>query len=61
MKRRRPVPTGPATPEERRAFASFLIPIYEQQWHSELTSPKPCWMFLAILHRRLLELEQECR
>ncbi len=54
-----PRPAEPASPDEMRAFARFLAPLFEQEWQSELTSPAPRWMYLAILHRRLRELEEQ--
>jgi len=66
MKRRRNKPAMPsaaesATPEEIRAFALFLTPLYEEEWHNELISDRPNWMYLTILHRRLRELHETCQ
>jgi len=47
--------------DQRRAFARLLSPLYEQEWQRELTSPKPAWSYLIVLHQRMTELEQECR
>jgi hypothetical protein len=46
---------------EMRAFARLILPIYEAEYESQLTSPAPCWMFLSILERRMRELEQQAK
>lgn len=44
---------------EMRAFARLILPIYEAEYQSQLTSPEPCWMFLSILERRMRQLEKQ--
>ena len=46
---------------EMRAFARLILPIYEAEYASQVTSPAPCWMFLSILERRMRELEKEAQ
>lgn len=44
---------------EMQVFARMLLPIYQAEYQSQLTSPAPCWMFLSILERRMRELEKQ--
>jgi hypothetical protein len=46
---------------EMRLFARLVLPIYEAEYQSQLTSPAPCWMFVAILEHRLRELEKQAQ
>jgi hypothetical protein len=46
---------------EMRSFARLVLPIYEAEYQSQLTSPAPCWMFLAILERRMRQLEKQAK
>jgi len=46
---------------EMRVFARLLLPIYEAEYQSQLTSPEPCWMFLSVLEHRLRELEKQAK
>ena len=46
---------------EMRAFARLILPIYEAEYQSQLTSPALCWMFLSVLERRMRELEKQAK
>jgi hypothetical protein len=46
---------------EMRAFARLILPIYEAEYQTQLTSPEPCWMFLSILERRMRQLEEQAQ
>lgn len=42
-----------------RAFARFLAPLFREEFEHELRAPKPSWIYLAYLHRRIRELEKQ--
>jgi hypothetical protein len=44
-----------------RAFARLLLPLFQEEFEHEISSPKPSWMYAAILHRRMRELEQQAQ
>ena len=46
---------------EMRSFARLLLPIFEFEYQSQLTSPKPSWMYLTILERRMRQLEKQAQ
>ena len=48
-------------PAELRTFARLLLPIFEVEYQTQLTSPQPCWMYLAIVERRMRQLEKQAQ
>jgi hypothetical protein len=46
---------------EMRAFARLILPIYEAEYQTQLTSSAPCWMFLSMLERRMRQLEEQAK
>lgn len=44
-----------------RNFARLLLPIYELEFQQQLSSPKPSWMFLAVLERQMRVLEEQAK
>ncbi len=44
---------------ELQAFARLLLPIYELEYQRQLLAPEPCWTFIAVLERRMRELEEQ--
>jgi hypothetical protein len=46
---------------ELRIFARLILPVYEAEYQSQLTSPSPCWMFLSVLERGMRELEKQAK
>jgi len=46
---------------ELRAFARLILPIFEAEFQDQLLKKQPCWMFITILHRHMLELEQQAK
>lgn len=46
---------------ELRAFARLILPVFEAEYQTQLTSPEPCWTFLSVLDRRMRELEEQAK
>lgn len=46
---------------EMRAFARLILPIYEYEYQRQLMAGEPCWTFLAVLERRMRELEEQAK
>ena len=44
-----------------RNFARLLLPIYDLEFQQQLSSPQPCWMFLAVLERQMHVLEEQAK